>query len=98
AEVDVSGLEVLAEGTHQRESSYSPGNYVSNGDAAQTPGEGDGQRFGEKLEENVSLVRAQRLLDADFAGTLLHRDQHDVHQPDAANAQGQSADEGEQNL
>ncbi len=61
-------------------------------------GEGDGQGFRQKLKEDVALVRAQGLFDADFAGALLHRDQHDVHQADAADAQGQRSDEGEQNL
>ena len=43
-------------------------------------------------------MRAQRLFYADFAGALLHRDQHDVHEADAADAEGERADESEQNL
>ena len=43
-------------------------------------------------------MRAQGLFDADFAGALLHRDQHDVHQADAADAERERADEGQQNL
>src|SRR5271168_725215 len=45
-EVDVTGLEVVAEGAHQRKRAYDPGNYVGDGDAAQTSGEGDGESFG----------------------------------------------------
>src|SRR6266852_9395818 len=43
-------------------------------------------------------LRAQRLLHADFPRSLLHRNQHDVHQPDAADAQGQRTDKGEQHF
>src|SRR6266404_5755434 len=43
-------------------------------------------------------LRAQRLLHADFPRSLLHRNQHDVHQADAADTQGQRADKGEQYL
>src|SRR5467141_984587 len=41
-------------------------------------------------------LRAQRLLHADFPRSLLHRNQHDVHQPDAANSQGQRTYESQQ--
>ena len=43
-------------------------------------------------------MRAQRFLHADLPGALLHRDQHDVHQPDAADSQSQRADKGQQHL
>src|SRR4029077_15592146 len=43
-------------------------------------------------------LRAQRLLHADFPRSLLHRNQHDVHQPDAANSEGQRTDESQQHL
>src|SRR6202051_3584147 len=43
-------------------------------------------------------LRAQRLLHADLPRSLLHRNQHDVHQANAADSQGQRADEGEQHF
>ena len=44
------------------------------------------------------LLRAQRLFHADLARTLLHRNQHDVHQPDAADAERQRANESQQDF
>ena len=38
-------------------------------------------------------VRAQRFLHADLARALGHRDQHDVHQANAADPQRERADE-----
>ena len=73
-------------------------NCVGEDDAEESTDEGDGERFGQKLEEDVAAARAQRLLDADFAGALRDGDEHDVHQADAADAQRQGADETEQNL
>src|ERR1700730_12095762 len=94
-EVNVSPLKVVAEGAHQREHSHGPGNYVGDCDAGEASGEGDGQGFGEKLKEDVGFVRAQRLFYADFAGALLHRDQHDVHEADDPDAEGERADKCE---
>jgi len=86
--VDVSGLEVVAKGAHQRQRADGPGNDVGDGDASQASGESNGQGFGEKLQEDVVLVRAHGFFDADLAGALLDGDQHNVHQADAADAQG----------
>src|SRR6202049_4090847 len=97
-EVNVSPLEVVAKGAHQWERPHGPGNYVGDCDAGEASGEGDGQGFGEKLQQDVGFVRAQRLFYADFAGALLDRDQHDVHKADAADAEGERADESEQDL
>jgi hypothetical protein len=46
----------------------------------------------------VAAARAEGFLDADFAGALGDRDEHDVHQADSADAQRESADEAEQDL
>ena len=51
-----------------------------------------------KLNQDVTATRTQRLLDADLARTLLHRDQHDVHQADAGNAQRQRSNKRHQHL
>ena len=44
------------------------------------------------------LLRAQRFFHADLPRALLHRNQHDVHQPDAADSQGQRADKRQQHF
>ena len=46
----------------------------------------------------MALARAKRLFDADLARALLHSHQHDVHQPNACNAQCERAHQREQNL
>src|SRR5437870_1870270 len=45
--------------------------------------------------EDVPLPGADRLADADLAGALGDRDQHDVHDPDAADEQGEPGDAGQ---
>jgi len=54
--------------------------------------------FGEELQHDVAAARAQGFLHADLAGALLHGDQHDVHEADAGDAQGERADQREQHL
>src|SRR6266446_3412738 len=43
-------------------------------------------------------LRAQRLLHADLPRSLLHGNQHDVHQANAADSQGQRTDKSEQHF
>src|SRR5258706_8778704 len=43
-------------------------------------------------------MRSQGLLNANLAGALGHRNQHDVHQADAADAEGQKSDEAKQDF
>ena len=58
---------------------------------------GKRHRLQQKLHADVRLARADRFADADLAGPLRHRDQHDVHHPDAAHQQADGADHaGEQ--
>src|SRR5262245_57933433 len=45
---------------------------------------GEDQRFHQELPADVAPGRAQRLAQADLAGALGHRHQHDVHDDDAA--------------
>ena len=47
---------------------------------------------------DVALPRAERPAQADLAHALVHRDQHDVHDADAADAERERADEDEQHL
>ena len=65
---------------------------------AAPPTAGDDHGFGEKLQEDVPLARAESFFYADLAGALLHADQHDVHQADAGDAERERADEEQQDL
>ena len=53
-------------------------------DADQAAEEREGQGLDEELGEDVAAARADGLADADLARPLADRDQHDVHDPDAA--------------
>ena len=53
-------------------------------------------RLDEELIEDVPAARADRLADAYLTGPLVHRDEHDVHDPDAADEQRDPADRAEQ--
>jgi len=64
-----------------------PGNDVGDGDASQASGESNGQGFGENCRRMCVCAR-HGFFDADLAGALLDGDQHNVHQADAADAQG----------
>ena len=60
------------------------------------PMQREGQRLDEELGEDVAATRADRLADADLAGPLADRDQHDVHDPDAADDQRDRGDAAEE--
>ncbi len=49
-------------------------------------------RFQQKLQQDVSLLCAQRFPNSDLARPLGHRDKHNVHNADAGNDQGHNAD------
>ena len=54
------------------------------------------QRLDQELHQDVAPGGAERLADADLAGALGDRHQHDVHDPDAADQQAHRGDAGEQ--
>src|ERR1700690_4399543 len=97
-EADVAGLGVFGHGAVERKSADGEGNDIRQEDAEESANEGDSESFGQKLEEDVSAPCAERFLYADFARALGDRDEHDVHQADAADAESQGADEAEQDL
>ena len=76
------------------------GDPVSRAGAGDHPGdaaaEGQDQGFDQELALDVAAVRAERPADTDLAAPLGHRDQHDVHHPDAADDQADAADGGQQ--
>src|SRR5438552_3366760 len=61
---------------------------------AAEPGKRD--RLDEELRKDVAPSRADRLADPDLAGPLVHRDKHDVHDPDASAQEGDPADRAHQ--
>src|ERR1039458_1475651 len=95
---DIGGFGILGNRTVEGEAAHANGNRISHGDAGNAAGKGDRQSFGQELKQDVATPAAEGLFHADLAGALGHRYQHDVHQADAANAQGQRPDEGQQDL
>src|SRR5260370_15516775 len=73
-------------------------NGVGHNDAEYPPYYRDGQRLCQELNEDVAPARSQRFFYADLTGALRHRDQHDVHQLYATDAQGERGHEGQQHL
>ena len=61
----------------------------------QTTEEGDGHRLDEELDQDVRLAGADRLADADLARPFGHRYQHDVHDADAADQEGDADHAGD---
>src|ERR1700691_1816880 len=95
---DIAAFGVLGHSAVEREPADQEGDGVSEDDTEESSNESDGERFSQKLEEDMASPRAERLLHADFASALRDRDEHDVHQADAADAKSKGADEGQQNL
>ena len=60
--------------------------------------EGQGEAFEEELREDVAAAGAEGFEEADFAGALGDGDEHDVHDADAADAEGHGSDDAEQDL
>ena len=56
----------------------------------------DEHRFHEELAQNVAAPRPDGPPQADLARALRHRDQHDVHDADAAHDEGDGRDRGEE--
>ncbi len=60
--------------------------------------EGEGEAFEQELREDVAAARAEGLEQADLARALGDRDEHDVHDADAADAKRHRADDAQKNL
>src|SRR5258708_268009 len=65
-------------------------------DAAQNPNSAadhrDRRRFNQELKQNVAAARAQSFAHADFAGPLGHGNEHDIHDDNSADDQGNRSD------
>ena len=64
-------------------------------DADQPAEQRQHRRLDQELHEDVPLMRADGQPDADLARALGHRDQHDVHDADAADQQADGGDRAE---
>ncbi len=60
--------------------------------------EGEGQAFEQELREDVAAPGAEGFEQADLACALGDRDEHDVHDADAADAERHGADDAEEDL
>ena len=56
-------------------------------DAGQGTADADHRRFAQELSGHIALPSAQRTQQADFAFSLQHIGQHDVHDADATDQQ-----------
>ena len=59
-------------------------NAITKADAEQAAETADQDGFEQKLAQDISIAGADGLAHADLAGALGDRDQHDVHDADAA--------------
>src|SRR5688500_7402992 len=66
------------------EAGHEFGDDHTEGDAKQAAKNAEGDRFGEKLQQDIVAARADREADADLAGAFGDADEHDVHNADAA--------------
>jgi len=61
-----------------------------------TPPQAEGQRFDQELHQDIHPGGAESFTNADLTGALGHRDQHDIHDPDAAHQEADRGNAGEQ--
>src|SRR4029077_5081008 len=85
-------------GTVERKPADRKRDRVCQDDSQRAADESNSESFRQELKQNVSAPRPECFLHPDLASALGHRDQHDVHQTDAADAEGKGADEAKQNL
>src|ERR1700722_13934976 len=97
-QTDVPSLRILGHRAIKREPSYGKRDHVGQNNPQQAADESDGKSFCEELKQDISTARPQGFFYADLPSTLGHRDQHDVHQADSPDSEGQRADEAKQNL
>ena len=76
----------MAEGMRQDESDEE-GERRAENDADDAADDGQKHRFEQELRQDVAVFRAEGFAQADLARALRHRDQHDVHDADAADEQ-----------
>src|SRR5579862_92038 len=97
-QANVASFSVLRQRAVKGEIPHREGNDVGKHDPQKTSEKSDGEGLGQELHEDIEAARAQRFFDADLARALSYADQHDVHESDAADAKGESSDEGKEHL
>src|SRR5256885_6330329 len=65
---------------------------AADGNPRPTPGDADEHRLAQKLQQDVPPRSADRAADADLPDALQYRREHDVHDADAADDQGNGRD------
>src|ERR1035438_9822010 len=69
-----------------------PGEEEAEGNAQKSAADGDEDRFGEELADDIEAAAADGAADADFAGAFHNGGEDDVHDADAANQQRNGGD------
>src|SRR6266446_1204332 len=86
-QADVAGFPILGKGAVQSQSPHGKRDRVGQYHSPHTADKGDGEGLSEELGKDVPALRTQRLLHANFASALRNRNQHDIHESDAAKAE-----------
>ena len=68
---------------------------VAEDEAHNAADDAENEGFEEELEQNLAGAGADGFADADFASALRDGDEHDVHNANAADDEGNARDEGE---
>src|ERR1700674_2824475 len=94
----IAGFPILGKGAVQGQPAHGKRDRVGQYHSQHTADKGNGEGLSEELGEDVPALRAQRLLHANLTRPLRDRNQHDIHQADAADAERKRADETHQHL
>src|SRR3954454_21584230 len=96
--MDVACVGVFSHHAVHRNAPDNPRDHVSHGHPEQPAGKSNGHGFSQELSQDVAPPRTHRFFHANFACSLGHGNQHDVHQSHAANSQSKRSDNCQQNL
>ncbi len=69
------------------------GGDVAENEAHETTNDAEDERFEEELEHDVAGAGADGFADADFAGALRNGDEHDIHNANTADNEGNACNE-----
>ena len=69
------------------------GSDVAENEAHETTDDAEDERFEEELEHDVAGAGADGFADADFAGALRNGDEHDVHNANTTDDEGNACNE-----
>ena len=83
------------EGVKRGDKGDEEGEAVAEGEAEEATENGKDERFEEELEEDVYTGGTDGFTDADFVGAFRDGDEHNIHDADAANDEGDTGDKSE---